>query len=324
MTDAQHPVVLLTGATGFVGSHVQQLLADRGWTVRCGSRRPDAAAQRYPDRDWVRLDVDDGSTMEPALAGVEAAIYLVHGMAEEGDYEQREHDAARAFARVAARAGVRRLVYLGGVEPAGELSKHLRSRLETGRILREEFPGTVELRAGMIVGSGSESWQICRDLAARLPFMVLPRWLESRSQPVAIADVATALASSLDEAIAPGWYDIPGAETLSAREILMRIARLRGLAPFTVSVPVITPKLSSYWLRLVTRANYRVAVQLVEGLRSDLVATGTVLWDLLEGFEPTSFDDAIRAAMAEEPPAAFGTRLLENAVRTLGPKPRTA
>ena len=287
--------------------------------MRCGSRDPARAAAAFPEREWVRLDVDEPGTLGLALNGCSSAVYLVHGMSEGGAYQDRERAAAQAFAQEARRAGLERVVYLGGVQPQGRASTHLESRRATGEALRREVPGTVEWRAGMIVGAGSESWRICRDLATRLPVMVLPRWLRSRSQPVGIQDVIAGLCAALTIGVPPGCYDLPGPEILSAREILVRIARLRGMDPLMVSVPVVTPKLSSYWIRLVTDANAQLATELVEGLKSDLLATGPSLWDRIPKHALVPFDQAARQALDEEPSPSFGAFVVESLASALGP-----
>lgn len=292
--------VLLTGATGFVGRHVLPALVEAGFGVRCASRRPPKSAGTDSIR-WVEMDVERPETMALALRGVRSVVYLVHGMGEGGDYEARERESAIQFAEEADRAGVRRIVYLGGIAPMGRPSKHLRSRLATGEIFRNGPVPTIELRAGMVIGAGSESWRIVRDLAMRLPAMVLPQWSRTRSQPIAIEDVVVALVQSLqlpEEDV--GCYDLPGPETLSAKDILFRIARLRGMQPRVVNVPFLTPGLSSHWLRLVTRANFQVAQQLVLGLTSDLISPDDGFWRLLPNHERVSFDDAARRALLEE------------------------
>src|SRR5579863_667165 len=195
---AAHPALLLTGATGFVGNAVRPALAARGWRVRCLTRDVARASRRQPGLDWVEGDVRDAAASTRALDGCRAALYLVHGIGEGADYHQREVAAAKTFSQAAAAAGVERIVYLGGVAPAGSGSEHLRSRLDVGEALRSGPVTTVELRASMIVGHGSLSWLIVRDLAARLPFMILPQWLKSRTQPVATADVVIALVRALD------------------------------------------------------------------------------------------------------------------------------
>ena len=311
--------VLLTGATGFVGKRAYPALRAAGWEVRSASRHAEASARKYPDREWIRFDVENAETVAHAVAGMNAILYLVHAMGQGGDFETKERAAARTLVREAERAGVQRIVYLGGVAPAGEPSKHLRSRLATGELLRQSSIATIELRAGMIVGAGGLSWHIVRDLAARLPFMVLPRWLRNRSQPVAIDDVVHALVRALE--LPPdvrGVFDLPGPETLSGDEILTRIAHLLGTEPRMLRVPVLTPKLSSYWLKLVTRADFAVAQELIEGLTSDLIASNRSFWEFLPDRAPTPFDTAARAALAEDArqlPA--GARALERLLQHL-------
>ena len=175
--------ILLTGATGFVGGAVRPALVANGWRVRCLTRDAARARTREPAFDWVQGDVADPASCGHALAGCQAALYLVHGIGEGPDYVRHEVLAASNFSRAAAAAGVERIVYLGGVAPSGVASEHLRSRLEVGEALRAGPVKTVELRASMICGHASLSWLIVRDLAARLPVMVLPRWLKSRTQP---------------------------------------------------------------------------------------------------------------------------------------------
>jgi len=314
--------VLLTGATGFMGGHLYPLLKRAGWHVRCASRNADRARQQRPGRAWVELDLDRPATLAAALEGCDSAVYLVHSMGQGGDFESQERRAAEHFAAAAADAGLRRVVFLGGIEPQGSPSRHLRSRLATGEILRAGAVPTVELRAGMIVGPGSESWNIVRDLAVRLPVMVLPRWLANTSEPVAVDDVVVAIGHALElPADQAGCYDLPGPERLTSREILMRIARLNGTRPLAISVPVVTPSLSSHWIRLVTRADYQVARQLVEGLVHDLVSTGPSYWDRLPDHCLLSFDEAARRALAgERSHTPFAVRTVEGALRRVAPK----
>jgi uncharacterized protein YbjT (DUF2867 family) len=304
---------LLTGATGFVGRRVFPALIDAGWEVVCASRDADERAKTSPDRTWVRFDAQDPSTVEAAVRNVDAVLYLIHSMGEGGDFESKERAAAETLLRASERAGVERIVYLGGVAPAGEPSKHLRSRLLTGEILRGGSVPAIELRAGMIIGAGGLSWQMVRDLSARLPFMVLPRWLQNHSQPIAVDDVVFALVRSLDlppEVV--GVLDLPGPETLTGEELLKRIAALFGRRPFTVRVPLLSPRLSSYWLKLITRADFGVAQELVEGLTSDLIAQNRIFWSLTPERKPTPLDAAALAALREEQgKLSTGTRVLE-------------
>jgi uncharacterized protein YbjT (DUF2867 family) len=302
--------VLLTGATGFIGKRVYPALVQAGWDVTSASRHTEG--REGDARRWVRFDVQDESSVAAALRGHDAVLYLIHAMGQDGDFEEKESRAAETLLRSAERAGVRRIVYLGGVAPAGEASKHLRSRLHTGELLRGGSVPTIELRAGMIIGAGGLSWNMVRDLAARLPFMILPSWLQNRSQPVAIDDVVAALLRALE--LGPevsGAFDLPGPETMTGEQILRRIAALLGVRPYTVRVPVLTPRLSSYWLKLITRADLGVAQELVEGLTSDLIAGGELFWQYLPERKPTPFDSAARAALADDGELGTGTRAME-------------
>jgi uncharacterized protein YbjT (DUF2867 family)/membrane protease YdiL (CAAX protease family) len=297
--------LLLTGATGFVGAAVYPALTAAGWRVRCMSRDPLRAQARWPEREWVAGDVTDADACEGALAGCDAALYLVHGMGEGGDYHEREVAAATSFAAAAARAGVQRVVYLGGVAPRGAGgSEHLRSRRDVGEALRAGAVTTIELRASMIVGHGSLSWLMVRDLAARLPFMVLPTWLKSRTQPIAIDDVVAALVSALTLSVnESAWFDLPGPETLSGKEILERSAQVMGLGrPVMVEVPMLTPRLSSLWVRFVTRAQWSVAREVVVGLTEDLLASDERFWEKAELGARVPFDQAAARALAAEQP----------------------
>lgn len=305
--------MLLAGATGFIGRHAFPALQAAGCEVVCASRHPAAAAARHPERNWVRLDMEEPATLAPAMAGCRAVLYLVHQMDRPG-YSPREAQAATWLCEAAAAAGVERIVYLGGVAPTGPVSVHLQSRLATGQALRAGNVPAIELRAGMIIGHGSASWQIVRDLAARLPAMVLPRWLCNRSSPVAVDDVVAALLWALSEAPArAAWFDVPGPEVVSHRELLVRVAALLGKHPAMLEVPVVTPELSAYWIALVTRTSLSLARELVCGLQSDLVPRGPSPWAEL-GREPLRLDVAARQALRDEVEAGGGGADLAQAV----------
>jgi uncharacterized protein YbjT (DUF2867 family)/membrane protease YdiL (CAAX protease family) len=295
--------VLLTGATGFVGRYVYEPLVEAGWTVRCATRNVAAAQERWPDREWVRLDLADADSVEQALEGCDAALYLIHGMASHAeDFRQAEVHQAEKFSAMAAQAGLKRIVYLGGVAADADPSEHLRSREEVGEALRAGDVPTIELRASMIVGEGSLSWLIVRDLTARLPVMILPSWLRSRTEPVSIHDITIALVRSLDlEMSGSDWFDVPGPEVLSGREILERTAMALGVAkPLMIQVPFLSPKLSSHWVRFVTRAEWSVAREIVVGLKTDLIARDDRFWSLIEHAERQSFDHAAGRALEDE------------------------
>jgi uncharacterized protein YbjT (DUF2867 family) len=294
--------LLLTGATGFVGGAVRSALESNGWRVRCLTRDAARARRRQPDLEWVQGDVGHQASCAVALSGCRAALYLVHGIGEGADDHRQEVMAAATFSKAAAEAGVERIVYLGGIAPTGAGSDHLRSRLDVGEALRAGSVKTIELRASMIVGHGSLSWLIVRDLAARLPFMVLPRWLKSRTQPIAIDDVVVALVRALALPLtASAWFDIPGPVTLSGKEILEETARVMGLPhPRMMEVPLLSPRLSSLWVRFVTRAQWSVAREVVVGLTEDLLAQDDRFWRLIEHPQRLSFAEAAGHALDAE------------------------
>jgi uncharacterized protein YbjT (DUF2867 family) len=317
--------VVIAGATGFVGERLVRRLEGTSWTTRCGTRRPERVRDRWPDRTWVALDVDDAATLGPAFAGADALVYLVHQMgAEVRDLVAHERAAARRVVDAAHAAGVGRIVYLGGYQPTSgsAVSEHLEARRVTGEVLRAGPVPTLELRASMIVGEGSESWRIVRDLAARLPAMILPRWLSSRTEPIAIDDVVEALALALDVPLTQSaCYDLPGPEALSCEQILVRTAATFGVRPLRVRIPLLTPSVSSHWIRWVTRADYTVARHLVDGLAADLVSTGPSFWTLVPDHQPLSFDEAVARARRDEPPLEWPGRTWESVVRRVSLAP---
>jgi uncharacterized protein YbjT (DUF2867 family) len=269
--------------------------------VISGTRDPVRASRAHPEQEFTKLDVTDPRQIEAAMRGCQAAFYLIHGMAAGPGYAEIERESALRFRDAAERAGLSRIIYFGALRPQGVPSRHLASRLRTGEILRSGKVPTLELQATMVIGGGSESWRIVRDLAARLPLMILPRWLETRSQPIAIRDVTFALASSLELPLEESRaLPLPGPEVLSARDILMRTARLLGSHPRALQVPLVTPRLSSYWITLVTRADQRISEELVEGLRSDIVADDEGFWRLVPEYARTPFDEAASVALLEE------------------------
>ncbi len=304
MTETGSKRIVILGATGFVGAALRDALADSGHRLVCTSRSPKASWGSRPRCEWKRVDLDQPSTLEDVFEPGDVVFYLVHAMSDSGsaDFMQKEMAAARAVAESARANGVERIIYLGGPDPPGETSKHLRSRLETGRILRNSGVPTFELRASMIIGKKSESWAMVRDLAARLPVMVIPRWLQNVTEPIAIEDVVAALVAAVGVPVerAEPW-GLPGPERLSFEEILVRTAALRGTKPRRIRVPLLSPTLSSHWLRLVTRANFSVAKELVEGLRNDLLVTTPSFFDeFMPDHELVGFDAAAAAAMTDE------------------------
>ena len=323
MQDWLEKPVFLSGATGFIGASLYPKLVEEGLEVRCGTRNPQRAAHRMPGCDWVEFDVERPETLAAALQGCGSAYYLVHQMQTGEGYREREVQAAKAFLKAAEDAGVRRVVYLGGVEPSdnAEPSEHLASRLQTGRILRSSHLDgdkkvvTVELRASMIVGAGSASWKMVRDLAARLPMMVLPSWTQSRSQPVFIDDVVSALVGArglkLDDST---WFDIPGPQTLTAEEILRQVAHILGHDFVSLPVPMLSPRVSSYWLRFVTRCDIYMARELVDGLKTDLIAQDGRFWMFINHPKRVPFEEAARRAVQASEPGSLLSRAYEGLV----------
>jgi uncharacterized protein YbjT (DUF2867 family) len=318
-------IVLLTGATGFIGRNLHGRLEEAGLEVRCLTRKPEEARGLWPDRCWVGGDIGTPGSLAAALEGCDIAYYLVHGMgSHRPGWAEEELRWADTFAQAAGQAGVRRIIYLGGVAPQGPPSEHLAARLNTGEVLRAGPVPTLELRAGMIIGAGSTSWTIVRDLAARLPAMVLPAWLSHRSEPVALEGVLAALVAGVRlDLPASTWWDIPGPEALSGSEILLRLAAVLGRRPLLLKVPLITPRLSSHWIRLVTRADYAVARELVEGLTSDLLATRPGYWEAAGLPPPMGLEEAARCALAAEAGTLSGAgRFAEALAGWLTPRSR--
>ena len=303
MTDSQR--ILVAGATGYIGGRLIPALLDAGHEVRGLARTPGKLAGRVfasdPKFSAVGGDVLERETLHEPLAGVDAAYYLVHSLGAGSDFRERDIDAATNFAQACAAAGVARIIYLSGLGGEGdELSEHLESRQATGDALREAGVPVTELRAAVIIGSGSASFEIMRDLTRRLPAMVAPKWVSSRCEPIAIADVVRYLVGCLDEPRTAGEiFDIGGGTVLTYREML-RVAAEEQHRPFRlVGVPVLTPKLSSYWLHLVTSVDMQVARPLIDGLRNDVVTHDQRIRELLPG-DTIPYREAVRRALNVE------------------------
>jgi len=314
--------VVVLGSSGFVGRELVKALArEDDVHVRAASRhrKPRESADPGPIES-VTSDLRKPETLGAALRDADTIYYLVHSMGTgSGDFRRIERECAQNLAHAAAEAGCRRVVYLGGVAPRGLPSEHLASRLEVGEILRAGTVPAVELRAAMIVGNGSVSWQIVRDLAVRLPLMLLPKWLESKSAPVALTDVIRALVEARRVPLeGSAWFDIPGPEILTAREMLARVGLLRGRRVPMLRVPVLSPRLSALWLKFVTGADYAIARELVLGLAEDLLPEDARYWDLIGHHDLMSFERAAKHALETEAPPPAGARLEEELVARLG------
>ncbi len=257
----------------------------------------------------VQGDVRDGASLAPALAGVEVAYYLVHSMGSTGDFQEHDRRAARAFAAAARAAGVGRIVYLGGLGDSTELSPHLASRQEVGRILRTEGPPTIELQASVVLGSGSLSFEMIRALVERLPVMITPRWADRLAQPIAVEDVlAYLLAAATVPLEGPEVVQIGGPERVSYRGLMAEYARQRGLRRLVLPVPVLTPRLSSLWLGLVTPLYARVGRKLVDSLRHDTVVDSPRARERFPEVEPLGVAAAVARSLSQEDRAFAETR----------------
>ena len=293
--------VLVLGATGYVGGRVVPELLAAGHTVRCAVRLPAKLDGRvWRDRvEVVRGDVTDRETMDAACAGVDAVLFLVHAMDGGPDFAAREAAGATTVRDAAAATGVARIVYLGGLGDEGDrLSTHLRSRQAVGRILAEGPVPVTELRAGVVIGSGRVSFEMLRHLTEVLPIMTTPRWVATRTQPIAVRDVLRMLVGVLDvEATAGRVLEIGGPDVLTYEEMMQRYAAIAGLRRrIIVRVPVLTPRLSSLWVGLVTPLPTGVARPLVDSLVNEVVVRDRAAVDLVP-FERTSFDEAVRLAL---------------------------
>jgi len=291
--------ILITGASGFIGQRLTKALLAEGADLRCLLRRP---AQLPAGAEAAIGDLLEPDTLPAAMEGIDTAYYLVHSMAGgRAGFEARDRAAAVNFAKAATAAGVRRVIYLGGLgEMGGDLSEHLKSRLEVGEILRSAPFATTFLRAAVIFGAGGASFEMIRSLVEHLPVMITPRWVSTKCQPIAVGDVINYLVGCLhEERTAGGTFDIGGPEILTYREMMERFAAIEGRKLFIIPVPVLTPKLSSYWIGFITPIKPSIAMPLIEGLANEVICQDNRIRELLP-FRLTPYDEAVLIALTEE------------------------
>ena len=298
--------ILLTGASGYVGSRFLRVLEEGGCEVRCLAREPERVTPRRVTTEIVAGDCLNEASLVAAMDGIDQAYYLVHSMASGPGFAALDRRAASNFGRAAARAGVRRIIYLGGLgDSSASLSTHLKSRVETGEALRDAGVPVVEFRASIVVGAGSLSFEMIRALVERLPVMICPKWVDTRTQPIAIDDVLAYLRAALHLPDGRGGiFEIGGPEVVSYGDMMREYAALRRLRRFFVSVPVLTPRLSGLWLGLITPAQARVGRALVEGLRNPTVVRSPATRETFE-IRPMPLRDAFRRAIDENAAAQY-------------------
>jgi uncharacterized protein YbjT (DUF2867 family) len=302
MDNSPSPILLITGATGYIGGRLVPRLLETGARLRCLVRDP----ARLQSRSWYNaVEIASGDVLQPeslaaAMQGVSVAYYLIHSMGGGADFHQRDVIAAQNFGNAARAAGVQRVIFLGGLaEDSSALSEHLRSRQQTGDVLRATGVPVTEFRAGVIVGSGSLSFEMIRYLTERVPIMICPRWVYTRTQPISIRDVLDYLIAALDVPESSGQIvEIGGADVITYGEMMQIYAEVRGLKRWMVPVPVLTPRLSSYWVNLVTPIPAVMARPLIEGLRNESVVRQPSARHLFPAIQPAGYRVAVGRALA--------------------------
>ena len=316
-------VDLVFGASGYIGTNLTDFLSAQGRRLRASARNIEVLeARQWTGVELCESDALDPGSLDAALQDVDTAFYLVHSMAAGSSFADLDATAARNFAAAAARQSVRRIVYLGGLVPVSPRSQHLRSREETGDILRSGEVPVTEIRAGMIIGPGSAAWEVIRDLVNHLPVMITPRWVYSRSTPIALDNLLRYLADVASfEQTAGQVYDVGGPDTLTYEEIMRRYGALVGKRPLILPVPVLTPRLSSYWLRLVTSVPTNVARALIDGLSQDVIADDERLATLIPQ-ELLDFEASAKRALDADRRHAIPAHWAENSIacRTFHPQ----
>jgi uncharacterized protein YbjT (DUF2867 family) len=321
----QSKLVLVTGATGYIGGRLVPRLLEAGYQVRCLVRDADRLQGRsWSDQvDIVEADALRPETLPAAMAGVWATYYLIHSLSDTKEYRERDIIVARNFGDAAKAAGIERIIYLGGLgDPEAQLSVHLRSRQETGAALREAGVPVTEFRAAVIVGSGSLSFEMIRYLAERLPVMICPRWVYTRIQPTAIEDVLSYLVGALEVPESAGRIiEVGGADVLTYGDMMKGYAQVRGLRRLLIPVPVLTPRLSAHWVHWMTPVNAGIVYPLIEGLRNEVVVRDDTAERLFPDIEPVGYDTAVRRALASLESGQVETRWSDSLASTAGDVP---
>lgn len=315
-------LILVTGATGYIGGRLVPALLKAGYRVRALSRD----ARRLEGRPWSdQIDVVEGDalkpeTLAPAMEGVWAAYYFIHSLTDTEEYRERDRRVARDFGYAAREAGVERIIYLGGLgDPEADLSEHLRSRQETGAALAEAGVPVTEFRAAVIVGSGSLSFEMVRYLTERLPVMICPRWVFTRIQPIAIDDVLHYLVRALEVPASAGRViEIGGANVQTYGDMMKGYARVRGLRRWLIPVPVLTPRLSAHWVHWMTPVHANIIFPLIEGLRNEVVVRDDTARTLFPDIEPVDYETAVTRALSSLEAGQVETTWSDSLASSLG------
>ncbi len=293
--------ILLTGATGYIGKRLLPILIDKGHEVICcvrdKKRFPTEGIYSNPKISLLEVDFLKELPSSEAIKDIDAAYYLIHSMSSgSGDFAEMEEASAKNFLKLVESTSVKQIIYLTGITNGEKLSKHLSSRKNVEEILNQSSVPLTAIKAGIIVGSGSASFEIIRDLVEKLPVMIAPKWLNTKSQPIAIRNVLECLSGVLlKEETFNRSFDIGGPDVLSYKEMLLQFAEVRGFKRYVFTVPVMTPRLSSYWLYFVTSTSYKLAVNLVDSMKVEVIAKDNELEKML-GIEPISYKEAVRLA----------------------------
>ncbi len=313
--------ILVTGATGYIGGRLVPRLIEKGYIVRCMARDASRLEGRWKDVEVVDGDVHKYDSIIPALKNIDVVYYLIHSMsAGEHEFADKDMKAAENFASKAKQAGVKRIIYLGGLgSEEQDLSPHLKSRQQTGDKLREYGVPVTEFRAGMIVGSGSLSFEMMRYLTERVPIMITPRWVNTRTHPIAVRDVLRYLIDALEVTESENKIlEIGGQDTLTYAELMRTYARVRDLKRLMITVPVLTPRLSSYWVDFVTPIPSNIARPLIEGLKNELICKNDTARKMFN-FEPIKYEQAVRYALEREKEGKIET-IWSGSLSSMNPK----